>query len=142
MDDDLAWQDNSGGRLLQYDFAPPAGWSAARIAAAHAAFAEALADRAATVGTPAPGWLALARSLPAPLRAALLAELRAGNRLTAIGSTGWPSDGSIVVNLRERFMAARRGVPDGVRFRILDDPHYAREELSHKAGAVEFLILA
>lgn len=80
--------------------------------------------------------------MPAPLRAALLAELRAGNQMAGIGSTGWPNEGGIVVNLRKRFSAACHAPPAGVAWREPNDPHYAREELSQKVGGVEFLIIS
>ena len=133
-----AWIDNSGGGNLQYDFYPPGDWTGERIAAEQAAIA-ALLERDEG-GPTAPGWRRLAARLPAALRQALVAELRAGNRLTGIGSTGWPAEGSIVVTMRERFTAARQA--PGVAWRQLDDPHYAREELCVKAGAVEFLAIA
>jgi len=90
---------------------------------------------------PAPCWLQLARRLPGPIRAALLAELRAGNQLAGIGSAGWPGEGSVVINMRDRFSAARRAPPDGVTWREGQDAHYAREELRQQVGTVEFLII-
>ena len=124
---------------MQYDFLPPGHWSSERIAAEQSAIA-ALLEGADSDGA-APAWLKLARRLPAPLRTALIAELHAGNQLAGIASQGWPNDGSIVVNMRERFSAARREPPPGVLWRAPEDPHYAREELSQKVGSVEFLII-
>jgi len=140
MQSDLAWSDNGGGGVLQFDFLPPAGWSDERIGQEHADIAAAIgaADLPAAY---VPGWLALARRLPAALRSALVAELGAGNRMAGIGSAGWPNEGSVVVTLRARFSVAREALPDGVRWRAREDPHYAREELSQQVGAVEFLIV-
>ena len=134
-----AWTDHSSGAILQYDYRPPADWPAERAAAEQLAMAAMI--EAANVDAPAPGWLRLAARLPAGLGAALVAELRAGNRLAGIGSSSWPGEGSIVVNLGERFTAARRALPPGVRWRRLDDPHYAREELGQEVDGVEFLIV-
>lgn len=146
MADDPAWKDHSGGGILQYDFAAPGHWTGERMAQEQAAIAAAInaddVDAGPAASPPAPGWLALARRLPAPLRAALGAELRAGNQLTGIGSAGWPDAGSIVVTVRARFSVARQAPPGGVRWRAPEDPHYAREELSQRVGPVEFLILA
>jgi hypothetical protein len=139
--DDPAWADNGGGGILQYDFLPPDGWSDERIVHEHLAMAAAI-DAPDLPAAPVPGWLALVRRLPAALRSALVAELRAGNRIAGIGSTGWPHDSSVVVTLRARFSVARQAPPDGVRWRAPEDPHYVREELSQQAGRVEFLILA
>lgn len=141
MENDLAWTDNSDGDLLQFDFAPPRHWPAERIAREQAAIAAMLQESDTVAGPAAPGWLRLARRLPEELRAALIGELIAGNRLAGIGSTGWPNDGSIVLNMRDRFTAARKAPPVGVIWRELNDPHYAREELSQKIDSVEFLII-
>jgi hypothetical protein len=141
MDNDSAWKDNSSGELLQYDFFPPGDWTSEQVRAAQAAIAASIEAAAADGGMRTHAWLDLARRLPGPLRAALVAELGAGNQLVGIGSAGWPNDGSIVVNLRERFSVARQATPAGVAWRELDDPHYAREELSLRVGSVEHLII-
>jgi hypothetical protein len=141
MENDLAWTDNSDGDLLQYDFSPPSLWTQERVAAEQAAIAALLKESDPLAAASGPGWLRLAARLPGALRAALIAELLAGNRLTGIGSTGWPNDGSIVVNMRERFTAARQAPPPGVVWRESNDPHYAREELSQKVDSVESLII-
>jgi len=141
MEHDSAWIDNSDGDLLQYDFFAPGHWTKERARAEQAAIADLIAGVRVPDPVPAPGWLRLARRLPGPIRAALLAELRAGNQLAGIGSAGWPGEGSIVVNLRERFSAARHAPPPGVTWRAPEDAHYAREELRQQVGAVEFLII-
>jgi hypothetical protein len=134
-----AWIDHSSGTVVQYDYRPPADWPAERVAADQQAMA-ALVE-AARIDAAAPGWLRLAARLPAGLRAALVAELRAGNRFAGIGASGWPGKGSVVVNLRERFTVARRTPPAGVTWREPADPHYAREELSQKSGMMEHLVI-
>ena len=140
MASDCCWKDQGHGELLQYDFIAPGDWSRERVAAEQAAIAAALAepDRDGA----APAWLTLTRRLPGSLLAALIAELRSGNQLVGITSQGWPNDGSIVVTMRDRFSAARQVPSAGVTWRELNDPHYAREELSQKVDAVEFLIIA
>ncbi len=139
MATDSCWRNNSSGDLLQYDFLPPSHWPSERIAAEQLAIAD-LIEGADSDGA-AQTWLTLARRLPSALRAALVAELRSGNQLAGIASQGWPNDGSIVVNMRERFSAARRETPPGVLWREPNDPRYAREELSQKVGSVECLII-
>lgn len=134
-----AWRDHGGGAMLQYDFVPPAQWSGARVAEEQLAIADAIAGDAEAGDE---GWLQLARRLPPALRKALVAELRAGNRLAGIGAAGWPDEGSIVVNLRDRFVTARHVLPPGVRWRQLDDPRYAREEMSLTVGPTAYLIIS
>lgn len=140
MEKDPAWIDNCDGALLQYDFFAPGHWPRERVAAEQAAIAASIEARETASG--APGWLQLARRLPTALKTALLAELRAGNALTGIGSTGWPDAGSIVVNLRDRLTVARQAPPPGVVWREPGDAHYAREELSQQVDGVAFLVLA
>lgn len=138
---DQAWKDNSGGDLRQYDFSPPDNWSPERVAREQAAILDRLAALDAAAGPAEEGWLDLARALPQALRAALVLELRAGNQLRAIGSTHWPQQGSIVVNVQDRFRAAQDLLPSELRWRRLDDPHYCREELSQLLDTVEHLII-
>jgi hypothetical protein len=137
MKNDQAWKNNSNGGFLQYDFSLPVHWTAGRLAAEWAAIEA--PDSSATAQEP--GWLHLARRLPDALRAALIVELQHGNQIASIGSTGWPSDGSVVVSLRDRFSTARKPTPPGVVWRELNDPHYCREELSQKVDGVEFLLI-
>lgn len=138
---DQAWKDNSGGDLRQYDFSPPGNWSPERVAQEQAAILDTLAALDGAAGPAEEGWLGLARALPQALRDALVLELRAGNQLRAIGSTHWPQPNSIVVNVRDRFSAAKDQLPSEVHWRRLDDPHYCREELSQRVDAVEHLII-
>lgn len=138
---DQAWKDNSSGDLRQYDFSPPENWTPERVAQEQAAIQDSLTALDGADGPAEEGWLGLARDLPQALRAALMLELRAGNQLRAIGSTHWPQQNSIVVNVRDRFGAAKDQLPPEVRWRRLDDPHYCREELSQRVDAVEHLII-
>lgn len=139
MENEGAWQSEGSGSIVQYDFIPPPSWTSARIAAQQMGIADTLEAR--DLQAPWPGWCDLLRRLPAALKASLVAELRAGNQIIGIGSTGWPNQGSIVVNLRERFYTVAHTRPAGVVWRELNDPHYAREELSERVGSAEFLIL-
>lgn len=86
-------------------------------------------------------WISLARCLPLELRNALILELNAGNKMTGIGSSDWPNPGSIVVNISERFNSANHNFSPEVQWKNLNDPHYAREELSQKNQGVEHLII-
>jgi hypothetical protein len=135
------WKDNSNGDFLKYDFSPPQHWTRKRAIAEQAAIVSSLDRGDFDTGTKVSGWLQLARRLPDALRAALIAELRAGNQLASIESMGWPSEGSIIVSMHERFSVGRHTLPIGVTWRKLNDPHYWREELSQKIGQVDFLII-
>lgn len=126
---------------LHNDCYPPVDWTDQQIAEHHAAIIaliEGSADGAALI----PPWLGLVRQLPDGLRNALLDELRAGNGLCQVNLANWPSEGSIVVNMRNRFSAASQAPPPGVRWNDVNDIHYCMEELSQKVGLVEHLIIA
>jgi len=142
MNKDRIWKNNSSGTLMQYDFSPPRYWTDDRIKEVQLAFASQIEDANGVVTPSVPGWLHLVQRLPEGIRMALVAELRAGNRLSSIGATGWPNDDSIVINMRERFSATRTQPPPGVVWRAINDPRYCREELSERADAVDFLIIA
>lgn len=88
-----------------------------------------------------PGWTALARRLPPELRAVLIDELRAGNAILGIGSAAWPVEGSVVVNMRDRFSSSKRTLSPVVRWRELNDPHYCREEFSQTYAGIEHLLI-
>lgn len=141
VEQDPVWQDNSDGDILQFDFVPPPHWTLERIAAAQQEIAASVEDPDDHADLPVPEWLRLVRRLPAGLRSALVAELRAGNWLVGIGSSGWPSKDSVVVNLRERFSVARKEATAGVTWRELNDPHYCREELSQNVDGLQFLVI-
>jgi hypothetical protein len=86
-------------------------------------------------------WLYLLSLLPDDLRQALLYELTSGNKIKNISSTDWPNAGSIVVNVFDRFHQADKYSNSNVKFRVLNDPHYWREELSQTVAGAEHIII-
>ena len=140
MTGDQGWLDHGNDDLQQFDYAPQPGSSAAAIASAQTGFAALIEGN--TGAADRPGWLRLIDQLPAALRRALVAELRAGNRITAVGSSGWPEPGSVVVNLDQRFTVARGLASDGVLWRRLDDPHFAREEVTQADASPAHLLIS
>lgn len=141
MIDSTYWRDRSSGDRLQFDFALPS-YKSKRTKVAQSAIISSLEAAHCEADTEVPGWLRLARQLPDGLRAALIAELRAGNPLLCIESMGWPSEGSIVATMGERFTVARRAPPAGVVWCGHDkEPHSWREDLSQKVGKVHFLLM-
>lgn len=59
--------------------------------------------------------------LPASLQGLLDAELKAGNKVAGAGC-GWPDEGSIVVELTERFHTRYKQA--GLNYGLTNDPHY------------------
>lgn len=141
MNKDQAWKNIGNGNFLQWDFAPHAHWTRERLALEQRAIIAVLEEPGISATGQDLEWLHLARRLPDALRSALIAELRNGNQIAGIGSSGWPNDGSVVVTLEERFSAARRAAPPGVVWRELNDPHYYREDVSQEVDGVAFLLI-
>lgn len=140
--DDTCWRGHSSGDCLQFDFVRPGPWKTKRTTNAQAAIRSAIEAIDHETNSEVPGWLRLARQLPEALRADLVAELRAGNPIVGIGTMGWPSKGSIVVTMGERFTAARRLPPAGVVWCAHNnEPHSWREDLSQQVGPVVFILM-
>ena len=66
--------------------------------------------------------------LSPPLRAILDYELRAGNKVVETWR-GWPKATSIGVILDDPLTTPKEGLPKGITYNYLNDPHYWREEL-------------
>jgi len=127
---------------LKFDFAFPGHWTSKRMKEAQTAILSSLEAVRCEANSNIPGWLLLAWRFPDELRAALIAELRAGNSLVSIESMGWPSEGSVVATMGERFTVARRSPPAGVVWYGHNEvPHSWREELSQRVGQVQFLLM-
>lgn len=97
--------------------------------------------RAATMDH-ARDWLALVLRLPQDLREVLLDQLEHGNLMTGIGQSGWPTEHSIVANLRNRFDGKGRVFPAAVTWTVLNDPHQWLEGVSQSVDGQEFLLVA
>jgi len=71
---------------------------------------------------------ACVRDLRPELKAILDQEIERGNLVQEAGR-GWPDDGSVFIQVRERF-CARYQMAAGVEFRTLNDPHWWEQEYS------------
>lgn len=137
-DDKRMGKNKSVGDSQIFDCTPPDTWPPSRLAKERSAMI-ALLERGEA--TDEQGWFSLAWRLPAGLRSALIKELAAGNWIVSISDTGWPHPGSVVVTMSERFQATRRVPPQGVSWRVVNVPHYWREELSENSGGTDFLLI-
>ena len=88
------------------------------------------------------GWIALLHLLPSGLKEIIIFEISNGNEITRIGKTSWPSQESIVVNLVNRFHMTSRTLSEHTQWRLLNDAHYCREEVSESTGSTVHLIIA
>ncbi len=138
MQRETGWKDNSGEAGVDWHFVVPAHWSKQRVAEQCANVLRALTGED---DAPSGSWLALARALPPQLLAALVRELEAGNRIADISRGTWPSQGSIVVTLHERFQRVNRDASAQVKWCALNYPHSWREEMAQQADGVEHLLI-
>lgn len=137
-----AWKDHSSGEAHVYDFSPPSAWTTEQIAEEIASINNAFSRTGVGGQARMENWERLVQQLPPQLRTAIAAELAAGNRVVAISSTDWPSEGSIVVTMSKLFSVARHTPPTDVTWTRLNDPHYWRQHLSQKVGDTEHLVIA
>lgn len=86
-------------------------------------------------------WLSIVRLVPANLRAALLLELRSGNRVDDISYSNWPQDGSVVIRLSQRFKNDWADNKYGVEYCFMNDPHYWKADINETVGGVQHLII-
>lgn len=136
------WQDNSSGDTIRFDFAAPRHWSEERIHAECSAVIDALVAIRHESVLPPHNWLALARAMPAALRAALILELLAGNRMMGIACSRWSRRAGVVVTLRDRFHPSSRSIAPGLQWRPMERRQDCREELSQTCGSAEYSLIA
>lgn len=86
-------------------------------------------------------WFGLLCRMPEELRLVLMMELKVGNKVTSIGCSDWPHAGSVVANVSNRFTVGRKKGRAGVVWRLEDDPHYWREDVSQTVNGVKHLII-
>lgn len=91
--------------------------------------------------SPRTDWVSLANQLPKELREVLLVELERANPVVGIGQTGWPSPGSIVVTMRDRFAVQTHALPPAVTWTVLNDPRQWREDMIQVVDGVEHLLI-
>lgn len=79
-----------------------------------------------------PEHAASADRLAQPLRELLRAELAAGNQIAEVGPSMHAS-GATMVLLARRFLVSTTQPPEGVTYRVLNDPHWWHAEYVHAA---------
>lgn len=85
-------------------------------------------------------WSLIFSRLPCELKEIVLLEIKNGNKITSIQSGNWPSKKSIVVTMLDRFQKESKSIPK-TYWRLVNDPHYYREEISQAAENIENLII-
>jgi hypothetical protein len=125
-----------------YDFQPPPDWNKARIEQEEKRIVEYLkASNLIHSRDDKCGWMTLARAMPDDLGDILVRELESGNAIASISMTDWPHKGSVFVCLKKRFVSDKTTLPDTVRWRNLQNPHYWDEEFSQVVDGTEHLII-
>lgn len=86
-------------------------------------------------------WVLLVLQLPKSLQQVLLDQLDHGNLMTGNGQSGWPTNASIVANMRHRFGGEGQVFPAEVTWTVVNDPRQWREEVRTVEGQ-EFMLIA
>lgn len=85
-------------------------------------------------------WIQEINRLPYALKQILIKELNLGNSIVSINNSNWPQNGSIVIKFNKSF-AKESKMAEGTKWRLLDDPHYYKEEISQLINDIEFLLI-
>ncbi len=136
-----AWKRFEAPGGFQYDYQGAAALSESEAASAAADMARQIRAR---LGEPqrAEDWIALVLRLPEGLQQVLLDQLDRGNLMTGIGQSGWPTEASIVANMRDRFGAEGQVFPAEVTWSVLNDPRQWREDVSQTVAGQEYMLMA
>lgn len=87
-------------------------------------------------------WVLLVLQLPERLQQVLLDQLDRGNLMTGIGQSGWPTEASIVANMRDRFGGEGQVFPAEVTWTMVNDPRQWREDVSQTVAGQKFMLMA
>lgn len=136
------WKNNGNKSLPVYDFSPPKKWTGERSQLEQEAMAHQLNFlMSGKAKKEQSGCLKLALLLPNGLKRIISYEVLNGNSIVSIGKAGWPNSKSIVVNLRNRFQIPSRQLVATAQWRLLNDTHYCKEEISELKNGIEHLII-
>jgi hypothetical protein len=136
------WRKNGVDSMPVYEFLPPKTWRFEKIKIESQKIKNQIESSVSTTGKETNGgWIGLFHELPLCLKRIILYEISNGNNILRIGKTGWPHPQSVVVSLGNRFHTTSRIFCPNVRWRLLDDPHYCREEISEFMNEIEYLII-
>jgi hypothetical protein len=136
------WKKNGSDLMPIYEFSPAKSWSSEKVKEEKDIVLRKIESTLSGTITTKCDWLKIFSSLPMGLRKIVVSELLLGNSIVSIGKSEWPNPKSIVINLEDRFHENSRNLIATAKWRLLDDPHYCREEISEIEGKTEHLIIA
>lgn len=136
------WKKNGTDSMPIYEFSPSKRWAAEKIEICREVTRKKIEDSIFDSVAPTnENWIIIFDELPICLKKIVLFEISNGNNILSVGKTGWPNGQSVVVSLGNRFHAASRIFCKAAIWRLLDDPHYCREEISESMRKTEYLII-
>lgn len=141
MNRKTAWKRFEAPGGWQYDYPGAAALSESEAATVAADLARQIRARRLAPES-AEDWIGLVLRLPEGLQQVLLDQLDRGNLMTGIGQSGWPTEASIVANMRDRFGGEGRVFPAEVTWTVVDDPRQWREDVSQTVAGQEFMLMA
>ncbi|WP_426197405.1 hypothetical protein [Massilia sp. DWR3-1-1] len=137
------WKNNGNELNPHYDFIEEKIWNLERLNAEIASIEKKIQSSIANKNpTSQEKWLEIFNLLPLGLKKIVLLEMKNGNQIISIAKPGWPDHQSVVVKLKNRFHINSRITLPFIKWRLLNDPHYCMEEISHsKDGVVNLIIV-
>lgn len=86
-------------------------------------------------------WHSLINQLPSSLKVFLRSEIELGNFISSLQYANWPHAGSIVVSLGSPFKSNLSNNFLHLKHRVLNDPHYWKEDVSETNNGIDHLII-
>lgn len=138
-----SWKKNGTDAMPTYEFSPSRRWPAEKIESFLEITKNMIEDSISGSGAPkSKEWILIFNELPFCLKNIVLFEVSNGNNILSVGKTGWPNSQSVVIKMKNRFNTESKKFCQAAAWRLLDDPHYCREEISKVMGDTEYLIIA
>lgn len=137
------WVNNGTALVPHFNFSPPKHWSTEQILSEQRKIIAIIEEpNTKLFESNSYEWLRLIQNMPNTLKKILLSELQHKNKIVSISRNDWPNPGSIVINVSDRFQETNRTAYPYTHWRLLNDPHYYREEISESCNGIEYLLIA
>lgn len=137
------WINNGTKSEPNFSFVKNEKWTAECLELKYNEICDAVGDVGeSTENFSSESWIDLIRLLPQCIREVLHCELKLGNRIISVGKTNWPSLGSVVVTVDRNFHAECHSFSKGVKWRVINDPHYCSEEVGQFYKNIEYLLIS
>ena len=133
------WKNNGSKNEPSYFFTPPKTWTAEKINFEKIEILNKIKDLKNFKNIDE-DWLFEINKLPSIIFSILIDELTKGNSIAHINFSNWPTKGSVLICLTEKFHEINKN-KKGTKWMKLNDPHYWDEEISQINKGIEYLLI-